>query len=93
MDFYNPSKNIEPDVWLALDEAERLGLIEEYVLNEEDEIDDSIFSIHATAHCVVENQLALKEKETVEALCKTKAPRLKQTRNNTCTCSSDMRIH
>lgn len=67
MELYNPSKNIEPGVWLALDENERLGLIEEYVLNEEDEIDDSIFSIHATAHCVVENQLALKEKETVEA--------------------------
>lgn len=67
MEIYNPAKNIEPDIWLALDEDERQELIEEYVLNEEDEIDDSISSIHATAHCIVENQLALKEKETVEA--------------------------
>ena len=67
MDTYNPSKNIEPDVWLALDEDERLGLIEEYVQNEEDEIDDSIVSIHSMAHCIVENQLAQKEKETEDA--------------------------
>jgi hypothetical protein len=67
MDYYDPSKNINPDDWLALDELERQALIEEYVLTEEDEIDDSIFSVHASAHCLVENQLALKEIETVDA--------------------------
>ncbi len=67
MDNYDPSKNINPDDWLAMDESERQQLIEEYVLTEEDEIDDSIFSIHASAHCIVENQLALKEIETVDA--------------------------
>ncbi len=67
MDYYDPSKNINPDDWLAIDESERQELIEEYVLTEEDQIDDSLAAIHATAHCIVENQLAMEVTETVEA--------------------------
>ena len=67
MDVYNPDININPATWLALDETERLELIEHYVFSDEEDIDDNISSIHATAHCIVENQLALDEKETVDA--------------------------
>ena len=67
MDVYNPEKNINPTTWLALDETERLELIEHYVYSDEEGIDDNVASIHSTAHCIVENQLALDVKETVDA--------------------------
>lgn len=67
MNYYDPSKTIDPDAWLKLDESVRLSLIEQYVLCEEKEIDDSIFSIHPTAHMIVEKQFALGVKDTVNA--------------------------
>jgi AmiR/NasT family two-component response regulator len=70
MNYYDPSKNIDATIWLAIDEGERLRLIEEYVSTEEDEIDDSASSIHASAHSIVENQLALDEKDTVDAFAR-----------------------
>ena len=54
-------------MWLALDENEQQELVEEYVQTEEEAIGDASFSLHAAAHCMVETQLAMDEKETVEA--------------------------
>ena len=67
MENYNPLKNINPTFWLAMEEDERLSMVQKYV-ETEDHLNDSNLSIHATAHCVVENQIALDVKETVDAL-------------------------
>ncbi len=65
MKTYKASKSPESATWLALDESERLALIEEYVEEFEGEIDN--VNIHACAHMVVENQLALHVEDTVNA--------------------------
>jgi len=67
METYNASKDINSADWLALDEATRLCLVEEYIENFEKRIDSSKLKIHAVAHMVVENQLALGEKPTLDA--------------------------
>ncbi len=67
MKSYNASKTRNSENWLALDETTRLDLIEDYVDKFEKEIGDEKKRIHATAHLIVENQLALNEEPTVDA--------------------------
>ena len=68
MDTYNPDKKMNPETWLALDEDEQQELIEEYVLTEELDLGDDVsFTLHAAAHTLVETQLAMDEKDTVDA--------------------------
>jgi len=67
MESYNASRNINSALWLNLDEAVRLELIEEYVEDFEKEIDSSKKNIHASVHMVVENQLALGEEPALNA--------------------------
>lgn len=63
MNSYNASKSPTSATWLALDESERLALIEEYVRKYEGEVDN--INMHACVHLVVENQLALNTEETI----------------------------
>ena len=67
MEPYNALKNINSALWLNLDEAVRLELIEDYVEGFEKEIDNSKKNIHASIHMVVENQLALGEEPALNA--------------------------
>ncbi len=67
MDYYDPSKNINPDNWLAMDESERQALIEEYVLTDEQGLGEVSPTLHAAVHAMVETQLAMGEKETLDA--------------------------
>ena len=67
MDTYNPDKKIDPKTWLALDEYEQQELIEEYVLTDEQGLGEVSPTLHAAAHSMVETQLAMGEKETVDA--------------------------
>ena len=67
MESYNVLKNPNPAIWLNLDEAVRLELIESYVEDFEKEIDSSKKYIHANVHLVVENQLALGEEPALNA--------------------------
>jgi len=67
MDTYNPDKKMKPKTWLSLDEDEQQELIEEYVQTEELDLGEVSFSLHAAAHAMVETQLAMDEKETVNA--------------------------
>ena len=67
MESYNALKKLDSALWLNLDEAVRLELIEEYVENFEKEIESSKKHIHASIHMVVENQLALGEKPALDA--------------------------
>ena len=53
---YQPDKSPEPDKWLALDEAERVALIQAYHRRTRVKIPNP--QIHATLHLIVENQLA-----------------------------------
>lgn len=57
MDHYDPSKKIKGSVWLALDEAKRIEMVEEYHLNLDQEVGESI-TAHCAMHVAVENQLA-----------------------------------
>ena len=67
MESYNASKNPNSALWLNLDEAVRMELIENYVEDFEKEIDNSKKNMHASVHMVVENQLALGEEPALNA--------------------------
>jgi hypothetical protein len=56
MDAYQPLKAPDPAVWLELDEAERIALIEEY--HEANDIQIPGMTFHVTVHAIVENQVA-----------------------------------
>ncbi len=56
MEFYDPLQVPDPDEWLALDEEERVQLVEGY--HESEEVDLPNPRIHASFHAVVENQIA-----------------------------------
>lgn len=57
MDTYNPDIAPDPDVWLALDEGERIHLVG--VAHEGERLkDESADRLHALFHTVVETQLA-----------------------------------
>ena len=54
---YNPFEPPAPEVWLAMDEFERLHLIENYHSRARIPLPNP--PLHAGLHCIVENQLAL----------------------------------
>ena len=56
MDAYDPLVAPDSEVWLALDEGERLILIEQY--HRDADVDLPNFAVHAAIHAAVENQLA-----------------------------------
>jgi hypothetical protein len=51
--------------WLALDESERLSLVEAFHRDARIPLPKSARALHAAIHTIVENQLALGEQETV----------------------------
>jgi hypothetical protein len=53
---YHPEKSPEPDKWLALDEAVRVALIQDY--HRRVRVKSPKPHVHAIIHLVVENQLA-----------------------------------
>lgn len=57
MDRYDPLQAPDADEWLALDEAERLALVERY--HHRARVDVANLRAHAAFHVVVENQAAL----------------------------------
>jgi len=63
---YNPLQAPEPAEWLALDEGERLNLVEEYHRNEQTELPD--MRLHASIHLVIENQIAMGMEPVVRTL-------------------------
>ena len=70
MDRYDPE--IAPDAsdWLALDEDERLILVEEYHRDARIALPKAARRLHATIHAVVENQVALDDEPVVRALAR-----------------------
>ena len=66
MSRYNPDTGPVAAEWLALDEGERVSVVERYHTAEG--IPHPQPKLHATIHTVVENQLALNEAVVVETL-------------------------
>lgn len=55
---YDPDVAIEPEVWLEIDESARISIIVAYHEASDQEEPESGWELHATLHCLVENQLA-----------------------------------
>ena len=67
MDRYDPDVALDSREWLALDESERLLLVEEYHRDARISMPRRARRLHATIHTIVENQLALKDQSIVRA--------------------------
>jgi uncharacterized protein len=65
---YDPLKAPDPKEWLSLDEQERLDLVEEYHRRARIELPNE--KVHAVAHVIVENQVALGDELAVERTLK-----------------------
>ena len=57
MEEYDPYQDPDPEEWLMTDEGDRTALIEIY--HEDAGIDVPNLLVHATIHCIVENQVAM----------------------------------
>ena len=68
MNPYEPSKAPAPTEWLALDEQERVVLVEDF--HRRARVDLPNVKLHATMHVVAENQLASNDEPVVRALAR-----------------------
>ena len=67
MDRYDPEAAPDSAEWLALDESERLLLVEDYHRDARISMPRRARLLHATIHTIVENQLALEDQTIVRA--------------------------
>ena len=67
MDRYDPEVAPDTRKWLALDEGERVLLVEEYHRDARISLPRRARRLHATIHAIVENQLALEDQTMVRA--------------------------
>jgi hypothetical protein len=70
MDRYDPDVAPGTNEWLALDEGERLVVVEEYHRDARIALPKAARRLHATIHTIVENQLALNDEPVVRALAR-----------------------
>jgi hypothetical protein len=68
MERYNPEIAPAGEVWLEMDEGERLLLVEEYHRDARIPLPRRARTLHASMHVIVENQLALNDEPVVRAL-------------------------
>ncbi len=68
MDRYDPEVDRDAHDWLAVDEDERLLLVEGYHRDEKIDMPEAAQRMHACLHVAVENQLASHDKPVVQAL-------------------------
>jgi hypothetical protein len=66
MNAYNPDQAPPPDEWLALDEDERLALVQKWHRKQKIRLPSQ--DAHASLHVIVENQLAEKHPAACDAL-------------------------
>ncbi len=59
MDTYNPNKSVDGEKWLALDEAQRIELVDDFHLQLDLEMTEDALRVHSAIHVIVENQLAM----------------------------------
>jgi len=60
MERYNPAYAPDPEKWQALDEDERIALIQRFHEQHDEDIPKEAVPLHAAIHAVVENQLAMR---------------------------------
>ena len=65
---YDPTLNLLPEQWLAVNEAERIVLVEKYHRKNKDFAENP--KLHAIVHVVVENQLASPDGEVARSTLK-----------------------
>jgi hypothetical protein len=70
MDRYNPEAAPDPEQWLALDEGERIHLVESYHRDARVDLPKAARPMHASIHVVIENQLASNDEPVVRALAR-----------------------
>jgi hypothetical protein len=70
MDRYDPEVTPAADDWLALDEGERILLVESYHRDARIDLPKAARRLHASIHVVVENQLASNDEPVVRALAR-----------------------
>jgi hypothetical protein len=70
MDRYDPEIAPDPEEWVALDEAERIVLVEWYHRDARTDLPKAARTLHASIHVVVENQLAENDEPVVRALAR-----------------------
>ncbi|MFT4928622.1 MAG: hypothetical protein ACI8WB_004741 [Phenylobacterium sp.] len=58
MNTYNPNKPIDPETWLAIDEAERIEMVEQFHRIEDNGVPEEAITTHSMIQVIVENQLA-----------------------------------
>ena len=68
MDQYDPQVAPDSKDWLALDEGERILLVQEHHRDTRVPLPKRARTLHASVHVVVENQLALVDEPVVRAL-------------------------
>src|SRR5258706_15197828 len=67
---YNPEAAPDPEAWLALDEGERIHLVESFHRDARVDLPKAARTMHASIHVVVENQLASNDEPVVRALAR-----------------------
>jgi hypothetical protein len=70
VDRYDADETPPAEAWLALDEGERIQLIEAYHRSVRADIPRKARRLHASIHTVVENQLALNDEPVVRAFAR-----------------------
>ena len=63
---YDPLRTPDPELWLELDEQERIGLVQTH--HESAGVQLPNATIHAAMHTIVENQLAMKDDRVQQTL-------------------------
>jgi hypothetical protein len=61
---YDPHIQPDPELWISMDESERLYLVEEYHQGSGIELPN--MTLHCAIHCTVENQIAMGEELPVK---------------------------
>jgi len=59
LDGYDSEQPPDSDAWLALDEFERIDMVQDFVEVNETDISEKAKKLHAIIHVTVENQLAM----------------------------------
>ena len=70
MNTYDPNSGHSPEEWLLLDESERIGLIVLFHENSDEPVPENSWYLHASIHCVIENQIALELENVAETVDK-----------------------
>jgi len=68
MESYDPNTAPDPTEWLALDEGERVMLVEDYHRRTRVRLPRAAREMHGNIHAVIEAQLAMNEEPVVRAL-------------------------